>query len=253
MADLASFLLLLVLFFLAPAVDDAVLLADAKGSRPCCLVLLLAAPVVLARWGVLCAGDLTSSALLLWPNMDEGSSTVAAPVMSLALFAEVDSGETRLAPPMAEMEVEEVLMGEDVAIAVLAAALDVLVVVVVVVVVVAASSTWSVPVKFFRMSWALFPLPVRPCRKEIMLASSPSLLLVMLDDDDDWSAAGVRRKLTPLKVRVMDVLSSAAHGAGADAPPKPTPAVGTSDILEGMTERWKVDRGEKLVLVLLAS
>lgn len=51
MADLASVLLLLV-FFLAPAVDDVVL-ADAKGSRPCCLVLLLAAPVVLARWGVL--------------------------------------------------------------------------------------------------------------------------------------------------------------------------------------------------------
>ena len=162
--------------------------------------------------------------------MDEGSSTVA-PGLLLALFATVDSGETRLAPPAAAMEVEEVVMGEDVAIAadLLQVALDVLVV--------AASSTWSVPVKFLRVSWALLPLPVRPCRKEIMLASSPSLLLVMPDDEEDWSA-GVRRKLTPLKVRVMDVLSTAADGAGAGADgPTPTAAVATSDILDGMTER----------------
>ena len=67
MADLASFLalLLLLVFFLAPEVDDTGP-ADAKGSRPCCLVLLLAAPVVLvARWGVLCVGDLMSSSEVL--------------------------------------------------------------------------------------------------------------------------------------------------------------------------------------------
>ena len=226
MADLASLflaLLLLLVFFLAPAVDDTGP-ADAKGSRPCCLVLLLA-----ARWGVLCAGDLvSSSAVLLWPKMVEGSSAAAAAasaVLLLALFAAVDSGETRLAPPAV------VLMGEDVAIAEPVDTLDVLVAVVV-----AASSTWSVPVKFLRVSWALLPLPVRPCRKEITLASSASVLLVMPDDEEDWSA-GVRRKLTPLKVRVMDVLSSAAaDDAGADGA-TPTAAVATSDILEGMTER----------------
>ena len=155
--------------------------------------------------------------------MVEGSSA-AAPVLLLALFAAVDSGETRLAPPAV------VVMGEDVAIAAdpLQAALDVLVV--------AASSTWSVPVKFLRVSWALLPLPVRPCRKEIMLASSPSSLLVMSDDEEDCSA-GVRRKLTPLKVRVMDVLSSsAADDAGADGA-TPIAAVATSDILEGMADR----------------
>ena len=68
-----------------------------------------------------------------------------------------------------------------------------------------------------------------------MLASSPSSLLVMLDDDEDWS--GVRRKLTPLKVRVMEVLSSAAADAGAGADGAPTAAaMGPSDILEGMAE-----------------
>ena len=160
--------------------------------------------------------------------MVEGSSAAAAaPVLLLALFAAVDSGETRLAPPAV------VVMGEDVAIAadLLQVALDVLFAVVV-----AASSTWSVPVKFLRVSWALLPLPVRPCRKEIMLASSASSLLVMPDDEEDWSA-GVRRKLTPLKVRVMDVLSSsAADDAGADGA-TPIAAVATSDILEGMADR----------------
>ena len=155
--------------------------------------------------------------------MVEGSSAVA--VLLLALFAAVDSGETRLAPPAV------VLMGEDVAIA--ADPVDTLDVPVVV----AASSTWSVPVKFLRVSWALLPLPVRPCRKEITLASSSAALLVMPDDEEDWSA-GVRRKLTPLKVRVMDVLSSAADGAGAGADgATPTAAVATSAILEGMTKR----------------
>ena len=233
MADLASLLLLLV-FFLAPAVDEAAL-TEAKGSRPCCLVLPLAdpvlpAPAVLARWGVLWAGDLPSSAPL-WPKMDEGSSAAAALVLLLDLFAAVDSGETRLAPPAALLAEDELVMGEDVAI-VAVAALDVPVFVV------AASSIWRVPVKFLRDSWALFPLPVNPCRKEIMLASSSPML-------DAWSA-GVRRKLTPLKVRVMDV-SSAEAGAGAEGAPTSATAVGAADILEGMTTRWlemrRVGRG----------
>ena len=63
-----------------------------------------------------------------------------------------------------------------------------------------------------------------------MLASSSFAL------DDAWSA-GVRRKLTPLKVRVMDV-SSAEAGAGAEGAPTLATAVGSADILEGMTKRW---------------
>ena len=59
----------------------------------------------------------------LWPKMDEGSSAAAPASLALLLLAvmAVDTGVTRLTPPVAEVAV----MGDDVA-AVAAAALDVL-------------------------------------------------------------------------------------------------------------------------------
>ena len=165
------------------------------------------------------AGALSAA---LWPKMDEGSSAAAPATLALPLLAvmAVDTGVTRLTPPVAEVAV----MGDDVAAVVAAAALDVL----------AASSTCRVPVKFFRESWALLPLPVRPCRNEIMLASSSAMLLV-LDD----CCSGVRRKLTPLNVRVMDVLdeddTAAAGSDGHIMCRSSATATGASAILEGMT------------------
>ena len=72
-----------------------------------------------------------------------------------------------------------------------------------------------------------------------MLASSLTMLLV-LDDDDVDSCSGVRRKLTPLNVRVMDVLDADAGAAAASSDEhimcrSPAAATGASAILEGMT------------------
>ena len=72
-----------------------------------------------------------------------------------------------------------------------------------------------------------------------MLASS-SAMLIVLDDDDVDCCSGVRRKLTPLNVRVMDVLDvdDAAAAAGSDEHimcRSPAAATGASAILEGMT------------------
>lgn len=71
-----------------------------------------------------------------------------------------------------------------------------------------------------------------------MLASS-SAMLIVLDDDDVDCCSGVRRKLTPLNVRVMDVLDvDDAAAAGSDEHimcRSLAAATGASAILEGMT------------------